>query len=175
MWSRFTIDVYRELVKKVADLEARLAKEQDKRKQAEHIQKVGHEYHTVLLKKYRLLVSPLEFKLHLNEYDRSLKFELSEPRVERKGNKKELQKRREDELLENLKNIIDTSPERNQARVQDIDPQYKKRVEETHKKLQEKVGMKDSDKNQDKEYFYFVYYIQVKMVESNDNYMKDRI
>lgn len=135
------VEMYRELVKKVVDLESRLAKEHEKKKNAEHKQKVVHEYHVVLLKKYRLLVPPEEFKFHVNGYDRNLKFELSEPKVSKKDQKK-INVQNEDVLLENLKSRIYQSPERNQVRVQDIDPQYKKRVEESYRRLQEKVGLK---------------------------------
>lgn len=71
------VDTFTRLVKTIVGLEEALQKANKQLKKKTHEVKVIREYHTILLKKYRLLVSPEEFKQHMNMYDKTLTVDIT--------------------------------------------------------------------------------------------------
>lgn len=137
---------FKELAHKVAELEKIARKEKDERKDKANEARIIKEYHTILLKKYRLLVTPEELKHHLNGYDKNLKFDLSDDYSPAKKKNHD-----QDDMLDDLKRKIDTSPHRNKEKVKDLDPHLKKQIEDSHKRLQEKVAIKEVNSKKEKD------------------------
>lgn len=138
--------VYKELATKVAELEKLALKEKAERKDKANQARLVTEYHTILLKKYKLLVTPEELQHHLNGYDKNLKFDLSDDYspTKKKNNDQDL-------MLDELKKKIDTTPQRHKEKANELDPNMKKQIEESHRKLQEKVALKELNTKKEKD------------------------
>lgn len=71
------LDTYERLAKTIAALEDKLKETSAALKKKQSECKIIKEYHVILLKKYRLLVSEKEFANYINAYDKNLKLDLT--------------------------------------------------------------------------------------------------
>ena len=116
------LDTYERLAKTIAALEEKLKDTSMALKKKQSECKIIKEYHVILLKKYRLLVSEKEFANYINAYDKNLKLDLT---VEDENKKEREQRARTEEktALSNVKKATERAKKDLISRKEERDPE----------------------------------------------------